>query len=541
MKRRSAPVIVHLSEPGGSSTQPLERNQGRDSAWTIGTAPEAQIRVTGGHGSPAGELHATLYESSGDFTLRARSPHRVWVNGRSGDEHPITSGALIELGADGPLLRFRLKQPDRPPFKTPGEALADCWASASQSAGSAARRIWLFSRGVLREMSTQISPLARGAVLAIFLALVAAVIVLLVRAERLEDRLEAEARNVAGLQELLDHSGQRITETDLEEIRRDLESRIATTAERVDYLEERAGAAERTVAEASRSIVFLQGSYGFRDPGDGLPVRIAVDDEGRPILAPDGGTTFSTAGTGPLVEAFFTGTGFVATSEGLLVTNRHVALPWEFDRDALTVTEQGLEPMMVRMVGYLAGVSEAFGIELAGASDEADLAVLRVSGATDEAVGALGARPLAFAPTTPRVGEAVLVMGFPTGIQAMVARADPHFLEEISGTRLDFWQIAERLALADQIGPLVSRGIIGQVTASAIVYDAETTSGGSGGPVLGLDGRVIAVTSAVLPQFGGSNLGVPAPLALELLELVTGEEGQSPTIDTGAGEGPLGE
>ena len=56
-----------------------------------------------------------------------------------------------------------------------------------------------------------------------------------------------------------------------------------------------------------------------------------------------------------------------------------------------------------------------------------------------------------------------------------------------------------------------------QVTPAAVVYDAETTQGGSGGPVLGLGGEVVAVTSAVVTEFGGSNLGVPADQASMLL------------------------
>ena len=78
---------------------------------------------------------------------------------------------------------------------------------------------------------------------------------------------------------------------------------------------------------------------------------------------------------------------------------------------------------------------------------------------------------------------------------------------------------AAALSAAGQIGPLATRGIIGQVTESTVVYDAETTSGGSGGPVLSLDGRVVAINSAILRQFDGSNLGVPAGRAGRLLEL----------------------
>ena len=48
---------------------------------------------------------------------------------------------------------------------------------------------------------------------------------------------------------------------------------------------------------------------------------------------------------------------------------------------------------------------------------------------------------------------------------------------------------------------------------------ATTTHSGSGGPVvIGLDGRVVAVNSAIIPEFTGSNLGVPASEAMRLFD-----------------------
>ena len=110
------------------------------------------------------------------------------------------------------------------------------------------------------------------------------------------------------------------------------------------------------------------------------------------------------------------------------------------------------------------------------------------------------------------------MLGYPAGIQAMLARTDPRFMDELMREgQLGFWQLAEQLAQSGQIGPLASRGIVAQVSPAAVVYDAETTQGGSGGPVLDLDGGVVAVTSAVVTEFGGSNLGVPAGQASLLL------------------------
>ena len=110
------------------------------------------------------------------------------------------------------------------------------------------------------------------------------------------------------------------------------------------------------------------------------------------------------------------------------------------------------------------------------------------------------------------------MVGFPLGIRALMARTNPEFVESLQQAGItDFWRVAELLSREGHVTPLASRGIVGQVTTQNVVYDAETTSGGSGGPVLSLDVQVVAINAAILPEFGGSNLGVPAARARALL------------------------
>jgi len=51
------------------------------------------------------------------------------------------------------------------------------------------------------------------------------------------------------------------------------------------------------------------------------------------------------------------------------------------------------------------------------------------------------------------------------------------------------------------------------IEAKASSRDAQTTSGGSGGPVFNRKGKVIGINYAVVRDFGGSNFGIPASSA----------------------------
>jgi hypothetical protein len=78
--------------------------------------------------------------------------------------------------------------------------------------------------------------------------------------------------------------------------------------------------------------------------------------------------------------------------------------------------------------------------------------------------------------------------------------------------------ILAELAKRKLIRPLVTQGHIGDVLPDKIVYDAQTTSGGSGGPLLVNNGGVIGVTYAIVRGFGGSNFGIPIRYATPLLK-----------------------
>jgi len=115
-------------------------------------------------------------------------------------------------------------------------------------------------------------------------------------------------------------------------------------------------------------------------------------------------------------------------------------------------------------------------------------------------------------------GEPVVLIGYPTGVEGILARAGPDVAEKIASGTQNVSQMMAQVASQHLIRPTTTQGHIGDVLQDKIVYDAATTSGGSGGPLFNRNGKVIGINFAILRDFGGSNLAVPARYANDLLK-----------------------
>ncbi|MCC7541907.1 MAG: trypsin-like peptidase domain-containing protein, partial [Deltaproteobacteria bacterium] len=196
-----------------------------------------------------------------------------------------------------------------------------------------------------------------------------------------------------------------------------------------------------------------------------------------------------------VVTGDISGSGFVATREGWIVTNHHVA-------------EAG------QMGGLRVRFSDGrtFGVRILALDPSHDLAVLEVVGAA-----APRARPLRLGDSDRvRIGQTVLAYGSPFGLEGTLTQG-------IVSARRDL------------------PGVVGGAVRGLIQTDAPINPGNSGGPLVSARGEVIGVNTAILSRSGGSQgigFAVPATYVRELLTRVRTEMSRR-RVATAPGQRPV--
>ena len=164
------------------------------------------------------------------------------------------------------------------------------------------------------------------------------------------------------------------------------------------------------------------------------------------------------------------GSGVIYSSDGYILTNAHVVAG--ASRVQVTLPDGRSLP---------AGVI--------GSQPERDLAVLRV-GQSGLPVAELSTAPL-------RVGQLVVAIGNPYG--------------------LDFTVTAGVVSALGRSLPLDQNTKLGQL----IQTDTSINPGNSGGPLVDVQGRVIGITTAILPFAQGLGFAIPASTALDVISQLT--------------------
>jgi DNA-binding response OmpR family regulator len=294
----------------------------------------------------------------------------------------------------------------------------------------------------------------------------------------------------------------------------DLDSRLKETDSRIGKLESESRIAQQIVRDYSNSVCLIHAVLGFYDKKTGAQLKFAgVDAKGDPLVDESGNPIVTTEGKGRSVHIQAFGTGFLVDSAGHILTNHHVLEPWWHNAEAIPVPGDAFEATVLSLRAYFPGSDTPLPVHVEGLSEDFDLGLASVNLPKNHP------KPVTIDRKGAISGSAVVLMGYPTGIDGIIARIDEATLKQIaqaSGHSTE--DLVQELARRKLIRPITTQGHLGVVASDRLVYDAQTTSGGSGGPVFNTDGKVIGVNFAMLTGFSGSNFAVPISHAGKMLE-----------------------
>jgi S1-C subfamily serine protease len=284
---------------------------------------------------------------------------------------------------------------------------------------------------------------------------------------------------------------------------------LRNAEKRLQKLEIERNASRRIVEQYAPSVALLHVVVSFRHIESGKAVTVGRNAQGENTQA----LALELEGGGPELRLDFLGTAFVAGKDGLLLTNHHVAEPWWQNAEIKPLLDQGVRPVITSMHAYFPGLTIPLSASTVQVSQAADVSAVRVADLPRH----ISALPLAGNTENVNGGDAIILIGYPTALAGILARVDEKTATELMSSPRDPDTLLRELAKRRLIRPLSTQGHIGDVRPDRLVYDAQTTSGGSGGPVIDLNGKVVGVNYAILNGFAGASFAVPAHNAQELV------------------------
>lgn len=450
--------LLHLSGPRRGSTVTYAVT-----SVVIGTADDCNARLFSTEVAPH---HARIdfVQDECQFHLRALGG-KVFVNGSEVEEVILQDGDQLEFGVGGPRVRFRIYVPIGAVCKPVRRMLADA-RDVSRVSGRVAG-----TRSLTRDLLTQATPrLKVGVPLALVLFALA-------------------GGALAGwLTSRQDEGARQRTSAELEE----LHKQTASQSEAIAKMERSAELLRRIQRQWTGGVCLMHGIFRLRMPDQ----------------------SFFRVGREPF-EIEYTGSGFLVSTAGHVVTNRHVVAPWLEMERVTPLLEGGAVPVFTHLSATFPGRApiDVPTDSILRRQDDLDVAVVQLPVASVEGIPVL---PLHIG-TIEGEDQRAIVVGYPTGLNALMARADSSIVDDLRARQASMTEAIAELAAHGQVTPLITQGVVSNVQDRIIVYDATTTHGGSGGPVFGGSGDVIAVNFAILSDFTGANFGVPIRFARELL------------------------
>ncbi len=507
-------LVIHVEVGEDRHTEVLMRGRIR-----IGTADGCDLRLQPHVVTEAGGFLLELARANGhyrvaDFDASLPLTHNGEPLARGAS---IGDGDSVRLGGDG-ALALQFFPVDGPTAslvteRRPNVMVAPFIEQAAIEAAATAQRddAKVFLRDFSRELIREINWSTKIIALVLTVALVGGTLYLgfagFKELKQSRRRLEEQNAQIAKLNDQVNESQNQFT--DVTRTNNDIINSLSL--------------APKLRSEYGGGVCLISGMYIFVESGTGRPLRypeapaapsegaeLSPDAEQTPYLTPDG--------TGPVAEFPYVGTGF-HVGQGYVLTNRHVAAePWSADERSLVFssTVSG-KPRLTKLLAYFPGRSQAFVLRLRQVSRRDDLAVAQIDAA--QVPADLPTLPLDENAGAARVGQPVLLMGYPSGPDRILATLPDEQADEIKqryGSSIDV--LVAHLAERKLVKPLTTQGHITDLETRRIVYDARTGQGGSGAPLFGPSGKVIGVNFAVFVELTDANFGVPIDFVKPFLE-----------------------
>ncbi|MBI5410834.1 MAG: trypsin-like peptidase domain-containing protein [Nitrospirae bacterium] len=537
-------ALTHLSGSRRGETREFEVER-----LTLGTDPVNDLAFDPARDPAVSPRHAELSVENCELILRDRgSQTGVYVNHQCVTEIILQDNDLVTVGQGGPQLRVRVRPEAYASCKPFKDILCDCRDIATAAQRGWAVGVALFFRHLLSDLAFHASRPVRVVAGAVVLIPVVLIVGLLYAQYAARQHYESEVSGLlsqletgrishAGLEQQVQEERRRMTGV-LQEQKKERETlatllarkqaeqatqvEVTRLKQRLRAVEAELAASEQIISRFRGGVAFLQGSFGFVKKGTGQPLRYqGMDADGDPLRDAQGHPLFTLEDKFPPVTVNFTGTAFLVDARGFLLTNRHLARPWEMDQSAGELIQTGFEPRLLALRVFFPDQRAPFELSVVSVAEQVDVALVKC----DCVSLPLPVLPMATRAGPVTVGEPILLLGYPTGFDALLARTDPATSSEVLARVGNDWRrLAQEISDRRLIRPVVTQGHLGDVLAAQLIYDAQTTFGGSGGPVFNLRGEVIAINHMILRRFGGVNFGVPIQFGVELLrkELGTG-------------------
>src|ERR1051325_2552147 len=381
--------------------------------------------------------------------------------------------------------------------------------AAIESAATARRDdAKVFLREFTRELVREINPSTKLVTLAIALALVGGILYIgfsLYREVQTSRRvIDAQNDQLAKMREELGTTRREVSKVD----------------ESNKIIRDSLSLAPKLRSDYGNGVCLVSGSYIFVERGTNRPLRypeVQTNEDGVVIQNGADPLQLTPDGNGTIAEFEFVGTGF-HVGEGFILTNRHVAQPWLADERAASLTSSASgQPRLKKLMAFFPQTPLPFTLKYKQSAQKDDLAVCLIE--NRDLITSIPVLPLDHDFGAVTVGQAVVMMGYPSGpdrLLALLDDAEARSIQARYGSSLE--SLLGYLAEKNHIQPLTTQGHITDLDARRVVYDARTAEGGSGAPLFGQSGRVIGINFAVFTENNASNFAVPAPYGITLLQ-----------------------